>query len=346
MQFVFEIPTGVVADYFGRKFSVLFGVLVCAVGNFVYYASDHLPGFLLAEAIFALGMSFMSGALEAWVNDELDNSQSKEKMSSVFSKGEIAVRIGAMVGGFVGGWISLYNLDLPWLLSGIGGLCVFLVFWKLMKEEYFRKSEHRGFRESLRKMREICVDSVKYGYANKKVWNLILLNMLYVSGTQSYNFLWAPFFEKTIGQWFLGNMFLLFMGATIAGCLLVVFLTKKKIGELRIMAVSLIIAGLCGGLIYLFKNPVILVCLFLLHEFGRGIFMPVQKALVQAEIPSDKRATIGSFSAMCGKVGAAVGWMSAGVAGDYWQIPTIWLISSFVFFLCLLFVRKLRATSA
>ena len=70
--FFLEIPTGVVADLFGRKISVIWGVVFAGIGCFVYYFSYSFWLFVTAELVIALGHCFISGALDAWVKDSLD----------------------------------------------------------------------------------------------------------------------------------------------------------------------------------------------------------------------------------------------------------------------------------
>ena len=70
-MFLLEVPTGAVADIFGRRFSYLLSNLVIAAGFLFYGFSGTLVGFMLAEAILALGATLTSGALDAWFVDSL-----------------------------------------------------------------------------------------------------------------------------------------------------------------------------------------------------------------------------------------------------------------------------------
>jgi MFS family permease len=66
---VFEIPTGLFADNFGRKLSIILGGIFSTIGFFAYSVGYDFYGFLLAEMILALGMSFVSGADSALLLD-------------------------------------------------------------------------------------------------------------------------------------------------------------------------------------------------------------------------------------------------------------------------------------
>ncbi len=69
--FLFEVPTGVVADRFGRTVSCALGLGCTAVAALVYASTPHFAVFALAETIWALGLSLYSGADSALIYDSL-----------------------------------------------------------------------------------------------------------------------------------------------------------------------------------------------------------------------------------------------------------------------------------
>jgi DHA3 family tetracycline resistance protein-like MFS transporter len=69
--FVFEVPTGIVADVYSRRLSIIIGYLLMGVG---FLVEGFFPAFLpilLAQVIWGLGYTFTSGATEAWISDEV-----------------------------------------------------------------------------------------------------------------------------------------------------------------------------------------------------------------------------------------------------------------------------------
>lgn len=71
---VSEIPTGIFADLVGRKHSFLISNLIMAAGLMIYFFSHNFWMFIAAEMIAGIGMTFRSGALEAWVVDAVAES--------------------------------------------------------------------------------------------------------------------------------------------------------------------------------------------------------------------------------------------------------------------------------
>lgn len=63
--FIFEIPTGIVADVYSRKLSIVIGVVLAGLG-FISEGSISSSIFVLvAQILWGLGLTFISGSLEA-----------------------------------------------------------------------------------------------------------------------------------------------------------------------------------------------------------------------------------------------------------------------------------------
>src|SRR4029453_11059772 len=71
--FVFEIPTGIVADRWSRKWSVVIGHAGMGVGFLVEAASPTFVGIVVGQAVWGLAYTFTSGATVAWLAGELDD---------------------------------------------------------------------------------------------------------------------------------------------------------------------------------------------------------------------------------------------------------------------------------
>src|SRR5512139_2177898 len=69
--FLFEVPTGVVADVFSRRLSIIVGMFIMGAGFVVEGSFPFFAPILLAQVIWALGYTFTSGATEAWIADEV-----------------------------------------------------------------------------------------------------------------------------------------------------------------------------------------------------------------------------------------------------------------------------------
>ena len=126
--FLFEIPTGVVADLYSRKRSMAIGLLLVGCG---FLLKGMLPLFvavLTAQVLWGVGYTFLSGADQAWIADELK----VKRLEGVFLRGTQIGQVFSLLGMLAGVLLANLSLNLPLILSGlllIGfSLFVILVF--------------------------------------------------------------------------------------------------------------------------------------------------------------------------------------------------------------------------
>jgi DHA3 family tetracycline resistance protein-like MFS transporter len=134
-----ELPTGILADSYSRKLSIVLGQALFGVA---YLAQGSLPFFvpiLAAETVRAAGETFLSGAQQAWVADEVGTAN----VAALFLRGVQLRRVGWLVG--IGASVSLANIDLalPITAGGALSVCAAGVLLILMPERGFKRPAHR-----------------------------------------------------------------------------------------------------------------------------------------------------------------------------------------------------------
>ena len=70
-SFLFEVPTGIVADVYSRRLSIIIGTFLLGVGLALQGVVPSFGVILLAQVIWGIGYTFTSGATEAWLTDEI-----------------------------------------------------------------------------------------------------------------------------------------------------------------------------------------------------------------------------------------------------------------------------------
>lgn len=132
--FLFEIPTGVVADLKSRKLSIVIGYFLIGVGFLIEGYFPYFGAVIFSQILWGTGYTFTSGAEQAWIADEIG----EERASLAFVKGAKVGNLGKIIAiplSILAGY-SVVNLPIV-----IGGLCmvalsIILIF--LMKEENFK----------------------------------------------------------------------------------------------------------------------------------------------------------------------------------------------------------------
>src|SRR5215210_6142957 len=118
---LFEIPTGIVADTWGRRTSYLLGTLTLAGATLLYYilwvAEAPFWEWAVVSMLLGLGFTFFSGAVEAWLVDALHFAGYEGGLESVLGRGQM-VTGAAMLGGSVAGGViaQATSLGVPFLL--------------------------------------------------------------------------------------------------------------------------------------------------------------------------------------------------------------------------------------
>lgn len=131
----FEVPTGIIADKYSRKLSVIIGYAIIGLGFLVELMSLAFVFIFIAQIIWGFGYTFISGALDAWVSDETKNDQ----IEHTFIHANTISKLMSILGIIFAFLLGTIDIRLPMLLSAILYilLSVFLIF--TMKEHAFQK---------------------------------------------------------------------------------------------------------------------------------------------------------------------------------------------------------------
>ena len=162
----FEVPTGIVADTIGRRFSYLLGTVTLSVSTLLYVLLWQVEGpfwsWALVSVILGLGFTFFSGAVEAWLVDALTATGFEGDMEEVFGRGQVVDGTAMLSGSVAGGFIAAQtSLGVPFVVRGVVLVVMFVAAFRLMHDVGF--TPERGGRP-LAEMRKIASASVDYGW--------------------------------------------------------------------------------------------------------------------------------------------------------------------------------------
>ena len=131
-----EVPTGVLADTRGRKFSLAIGALVLAGSTVGYVIAGRTAHpyfwFIVMSAALGLGFSFMSGSLEAWLVDALQFNGQGGDVDRVMAHGVMANNVAMLVGSVGGGVLGDIDLSIPYVVRVALLLILFAFVVKLV----------------------------------------------------------------------------------------------------------------------------------------------------------------------------------------------------------------------
>src|SRR5581483_2687960 len=111
VAFVLQVPTGVIADVYGRRLAVLLGLFLTGIGFLIWGALARFETILLAQLFFGGGYTCMDGAEEAWIAGEIGDASA----GHVFLRGTQAQQLGGIVGIVLSVALASVSLNLPLL---------------------------------------------------------------------------------------------------------------------------------------------------------------------------------------------------------------------------------------
>lgn len=136
--FLFEVPTGVIADLKSRKLSVVIGLLIIGSGFVLEALTKQFIVIFIAQIVWGLGYTFISGALDSWISDEEQNIGIEKIYITGAQVDKMFSVLGIILAAVIGSINVVYAIYLPGILMMLTSL--FTAF--LMKEEHFQKQHH------------------------------------------------------------------------------------------------------------------------------------------------------------------------------------------------------------
>lgn len=114
---VTEIPTGVLADRWSRKYMLALSSVFAALGFLVFSVSSSFSPFVLATLLLAARISFGSGTDDAFLYDSLKEMGKASDYERIRGRCNLLEVASLFVAGVIGAYLAVYNIRIPFILS-------------------------------------------------------------------------------------------------------------------------------------------------------------------------------------------------------------------------------------
>lgn len=330
---LFEIPTGMIGDYFGRKFSIVISCFLSALGFMVYGFSATFFWFVVSEIIIAIGRTFSSGSDIAWLKDSLDEINHDHNLEHLISVMKYKSSAMVIVGGVAGNYLYQYGINLPWFAAAILSLLAMVFVMIAFKERprVFAEKEHRTFK----KFWQSWTEAFKLLKENRSLQLLTALQFSWIFCMMAPNMTWAPMINENLGRPDLVKWFWMAIAlAVTAGNYVSSRYARNGQSIKNVMRAQLITSIPLLAIFAL--SPITLVGILLINEFGRGLARAAIDSLPNQYIPASIRATTLSAISMFEHIGALLGLLLFGYLGDRLGIQMTWFIAGTLLLLAML----------
>src|SRR5688572_4307599 len=148
-----EIPTGIVADSFGRKTSLAIGAALMGVSIIGWTYAPTVPLIMLAYMGLAIGVTFLSGAEEAFFYESLQLMGRTGEYARLVGRVSATSLAAVALGNLASGLLATIDLKLPFLIAGLSlllALGIVLTFKEPRSDHQAEGQARKSYREVLR----------------------------------------------------------------------------------------------------------------------------------------------------------------------------------------------------
>jgi MFS family permease len=325
-SFLMEVPTGAVADLWGRKASRIAGRLVACVSLLVMLMAQSFIWQLFGFIITALGYNLESGAGDALVYDSLIMEHREHQYMKVAGRQELVYQSAAILAFLIGGYLAVRSYQAVFLISMGLALCsmVTALFFTEPRIAHEGKTPRTGslVRHILDSMHSQTVESVKVIQAHPRIAFLILFEeLLFTFITCLFFYLQNYWKDEGRTEWYIG---IVFAAGSVAAGLTALWATaiEKRLGERGVLLYMPLMLLVCLWGVALSPWPAVF---YLLTGCVEGILIAAVSAYLNKLIPSQNRATILSFQSMTFSMFMIIVFPLAGWLGQQTSLPVAFL---------------------
>ena len=350
--FVFEVPTGIVADVYSRRLSIIIGYVLMGLG---FLVEGFFPSFLpilLAQVIWGLGYTFTSGSTQAWITDEIG----EDEANKLFLRGTQVGLFASLIGMGSATLIGANNVAFPIRLGSLGVMLTGVALVFIMPETGFHATP-REDRNTWQHMWHTFNQGVKAVRSKPRLMNIVFIGLFYGLYSEGFDRLWVKHlldhFELPII--FGNNQVAFFAVLRVAGTILTILAVRfveKRVDSTSPLAIGRAVFVVTGtisiALIGFALSPLLFLSLglYLIISVLRNVQIPLQTAWVNQKLDSQVRATVHSMFGQVDAIGQVMGGPIVAVIASVGSAVASLVTSGLLLTPALFFVSRANAQSA
>ncbi len=329
--FLFEIPTGIVADLYSRRRSVIIGFALFGAGFVLEGALPMFATMLFAQVLWGLGATFESGAIDAWVADEIGETKAGDAFLRATQVGQVVSFLGIGLAVVFGG----VYLGLPMILGGVGFLAAALFLLLFMPEKNFSRSPETGH-NPFKAMRATFSAGLEVANRKPVILSIFVITAILGASSEAFDRLYTAHFIRNIG---LPDIFspALWFGLIAAGSSLLsivvtetvrrrvdlnahVAVAKALLGINALLTVCVVVFGVAG-------NFLAALAFYGAARLLRVVNGPLYRAWLNQSLETKTRATVFSMNGQMDALGQITGGPLLGLLARTYGMPLTFVLA-------------------
>ncbi len=325
-----EIPTGVLADVFSRKWSVVIGSALIFAAQFASGIVDEWVLYLLTQFVWGIGWTFISGAEIAWVTDEVGSADAAEPLLLTRGRLEFAATIVGIV--CFGALALVIPRGASVMVAGGLGMVWTLYLATAMREAGLRRASTNRRADFVRTVRL----GARFTWSHKGLRVLGIALILMGMAAEGLDRLDVRRLED-LGMSERVSPTLVFgavmIGKSVLGGLVLWRFQNKFEGRNVVSGFSTVLVLVAIGTLLLAHVPVLAFAVILLVAQGGLLNMtePLIDTWANALATPDARATVHSFIGQTRSLGEIAGGLSLGALAALYTLPVAWTVAAGLF---------------
>jgi len=307
--FFFEVPTGIVADLYSRKISVVIGLFLTGIGFVFEGTFPTFEGVLIAQVIWGIGATFVSGAREAWIADEVGDAAA----GKAFMRGQKFNQVGMFLGIILGMLLANIDIRLPIILGGILYALQSIYLLIFMPEDNFKPVPPKK-RETFAAMKRTFLNGFYNVKKDKKLLSIVTIVMIFGMFSEGLDRLWTPFLISDFSFPEIGGLQpvvwfgIISLIATLMAAFMIEIIGRRidtnnqdsitRTLYLVNLSLALMVFIFCISAGFISAAAAYCFVFMLKESFG-----PLTEILINKGVKKDVRATIFSFSSQVNSLG-------------------------------------------
>lgn len=283
-----DLPTGVLADNIGRKWSVLIAnIFMLGMALLLGFSSGGMFILVFAGLLNGLEFSFKSGAKSALIYDTLKGLKKEDTFLKVTGKINAYARVSGVIGMIIGAFLFSINPRLPywtWSVFILASILILLSVHEPIKVNM--KYNLKGFISDMKK-------TIRYIFSNKKLLWIAIFFLIPAVFAESY---WDVFSQAHLELLHLNPAYLGIVFAIFAGFNALISYyaddIEKRIGEKKSLYLIIIMQSLLFFAMAYINVLIALIIAIILFTMNREYLKLVCDNYQNKHIPSKNRASI------------------------------------------------------
>ncbi|MDI3477239.1 MAG: hypothetical protein PWQ59_764 [Thermoanaerobacterium sp.] len=319
--FIFEIPTGFIADKIGRRFSILLSFLSFSASGILYFSIRNIIGIMCASIMQGIGYTFISGSLQAWAIDTLKQNGDDSYIKSTIVSGTQSRRLGSLLGSVIGGYLGIKNINILWFLYiflGFAAMVYSYIFVREKREKFLDNGEKFNIKNLLHidEISKVFIEKDKVIFITAIL--LFIISIIYEFSLSPVDEYWTILFSEKLKI----STFIIGLITAISNIVLIVSVTpivnylSKRLKDITAFLVVTILIIFSLVLLASVKMVLISILVFILFRLFTGVYEPIMDYYLNGLLNDQYRATMLSVYSMAGSIGEILSGISIGAIAE------------------------------